>query len=319
MSPMKIWRRPILFGVIVTLGVLGALKLHNANAQTTGAVAASQKPLYARLAWKRMSPSDLEIGGDLFGLLPHEFNNTRYITREQLLAMPKVDFTVANDANFNGSTEVTGVELDHLVQALFPEPNSAILVVARCSDQYEAHFPKDYITAHHPVLVLKINGKDPAEWPKAPGGYFNMGPYVISTPDFKPSFKILSYEDEPQIPWGVIRLDFRTEAKVFLAIQPRMPGAASREVQDGFRIAQQNCFRCHNSELEGGMKASVSWSQLGTLAALSPETFQAYVHDPKSKTPNPAMPGFPIYDEATLHALTKYFQTFADDKKSGQP
>src|SRR5580704_9239646 len=47
MSPMKIWRRPILFGVIVTLGVLGALKLHNANAQTTGAVAASQKPLYA--------------------------------------------------------------------------------------------------------------------------------------------------------------------------------------------------------------------------------------------------------------------------------
>ncbi len=90
MSPMKIWRRPILFGVIVTLGVLGALKLHNANAQTTGAVAASQKPLYARLAWKRMSPSDLEIGGDLFGLLPHEFNNTRYITREQLLAMPKV-------------------------------------------------------------------------------------------------------------------------------------------------------------------------------------------------------------------------------------
>lgn len=315
---MKI-RRPILIGVLLLPGLLSALHSRSANAQNTGAIAAAHKPLSARLAWKRSSPLDLEIGGDLFGLLPHEFHNTRYITREQLLALPQVNFTVTSDANFNGPTEISGLPLDQLIEALFPEPDKSILVVAICSDKYQAHYPKDYIAAHHPVLVLKINGKDPAEWPKAPGGYFNMGPYVISSADFKPSFKILSYEDEPQIPWGVVRLDFRTEAKVLLAIQPRMPGAVSREEQDGFRIAQQNCFRCHNSELEGGMKAFVSWNELATLATLSPGTFQAYIHDPKSKTPNPAMPGFPNYDEATLRALTKYFQTFSDDTKSKKP
>ncbi len=312
------WQRA-LFGFLVTSVLLGALNLHKAHAQTTGGVAAAQKPLYARLAWKRTSPSDLELGGDLLGLLPHEARNTRYITREQLLALPQVNFIVTNDANFKGPTEISGVALDQLLQALFPEKQESLLVVAICSDEYEAHFPKEYIEAHHPALVLKINGKGPAEWPKAPGGYFSMGPYVISSPDFKPSFKILSHEEEPQIPWGVVRLDLRTEAKVLHAIEPRMPGAVSREVQDGFRIAQQNCFRCHSSGLEGGRKAFASWTELATLAQLSPETFQAYIHDPRSKNANSQMPGFPNYDEVTLHALTKYFQTFTDDTKSRKP
>ena len=315
---MKIWQS-ILFGMLLLSGVIGALGLHSAKAQNTGAIAAAQKPLSARLAWRRTSPLDLEIGGDLFGLLPHEARNTRYITREQLLALPQMSFTVTNDANFGGPTEVSGVALDQLLQALFPENQESVLVVAICSDQYEAHYPRGYNAAHHPVLVLKINGKDPAGWPKAPGGYFGMGPYVISSADFKPGFKILSYEDEPQIPWGVVRLDLRTEAKVFHSIQPRMPGAVSREVQDGFRIAQQNCFRCHNSGDEGGTKAQRPWEVLATWATASPEYFAAYIHDPKSKNPKSLMPGFPNYDEATLRALTKYFQTFSDDNKSKKP
>jgi mono/diheme cytochrome c family protein len=262
-----------------------------------------------------MSHSDLAMGGDLSGLLPHEVRNTRFISREQLLALPQVSYTVTNDANFSGPTEITGVALDQLVQTLLPKVHVDVLVVAVCSDDYEAHFSHAYIAAHRPVLVLKINGKDPAEWPKAPGSNADMGPYLISSPDFKPSFKILSHEDEPQIPWGVVRLDFRTEAVVLHAIEPRMPGAAAPGVQDGYRIAAQNCFRCHNRELEGGQKAKVDWTELATLAALSPETFQTYIHDPKSKSPSAQMPGFPNYDAATLSALTKYFQAFADDTK----
>jgi mono/diheme cytochrome c family protein len=274
-----------------------------------------QKPLAAHLARRSTSPSDLEVGGDLYGVKPY---TTRYITREQLLALPQVSYTVTNDANFSGSTEISGVALDELIQVLTAKPQSE-LAVAICIDKYEAHYPQAYIEAHHPVLVLKINGKDPAEWPKTPESHLSMGPYLISSPDFKPSFKILSHEEEPQIPWGVVRLDLRSEAVVFHAIQPRMPGAASREVQDGFRIAQQNCFRCHNSEQEGGMKAQRPWTVLATWAAASPEYFQAYIHNPKSKNPNSQMEGFPNYDEATLRALTKYFQTFSDDAKSGKP
>jgi mono/diheme cytochrome c family protein len=312
---MKLPWRLVLCGVLTLSGLLGVLNLHNVKAQTTGAVAAAQKPLYARLAWKRTSPSDLEIGGDLLGTPAH---GTRYATREQLLALPQVSYTVTNDANFRGPTEISGVALDELLRALNENPQ-AELAVAVCSDKYETHYPRAYIDAHHPVLVLKINGKDPADWPKLHEGGGDMGPYLISSPDFKPSFKILSHEDEPQIPWGVVRIEMQSEAVVFDAIRPRGPAAGSREVQDGYRIAQQNCFRCHNSGEQGGTKAQRPWTVLATWATASPEYFAAYIHDPKSKNPKAEMTGFPNYDAATLAALTKYFQTFSEDAKSGKP
>jgi mono/diheme cytochrome c family protein len=313
---MKIPWRPILCGAVFVAGPLGVLKVHNANAQaqTTGGVAAAQKPLYARLGWKRGAPSDLEIGGDVLGT---PAKSARYATREQLLALPQVSYTVTNDANFSGPTQISGVALDELLKALTENPESE-LAVAVCSDKYETHYPRAYVAAHRPVLVLKINGKDPAEWPKSPEGA-DMGPYLISSPDFKPSFKVLSHEDEPQIPWGVVRLEIQSEAAVFDPIRPRGASADSREVQDGYRIAQQNCFRCHNSGDEGGMKAQRPWTVLSTWATASPEYFAGYIHDPKSKNSKAQMPGFTNYDAATLNALTKYFQTFTDDKKSKTP
>jgi mono/diheme cytochrome c family protein len=307
------------------IGNAQSAKAQSSSAQPNGAKSGlaktdvPQKPLWRRLSPTRTSPYDLELGGDIYNLLPHAARNLGYITRAQLLALPQVSYTVTNDANFTGPTEITGVALDELIGNLTPRPQ-VILVVAICSDNYEAHYPQAYMEAHHPVLVLKINGKDPAEWPKAPGSNANMGPYLISSPDFKPSFKILSYEDEPQIPWGVVRLEARTEAAVFHAIRPRMPGAASREVQDGYRIAKQNCFRCHNSKLEGGRKAQLDWTVLAAFATATPEFFQRYIRDPKSTNPNGSqMPSFPNYDEATLRALTKYFQTFADEANHKKP
>src|SRR6202451_101602 len=113
---MKILRRAFL-SLLFSATLFGALNLHNAKAQTTGAVAAAQKPLYARLAWKRMSPSDLELDGDIPGRTREQA--IRYITRDQLLALPQVSYTVTNDANFSGRpTQISGVALDQLVQAL---------------------------------------------------------------------------------------------------------------------------------------------------------------------------------------------------------
>ena len=308
-------RWPLLF-VVLLPGLVGALNSHRTNAQTTGAVAAAQKPLYARLAWRRASPSDLELDGDIPGATREQ--GKRYITREQLLALPQATYTVTNDANFNGPTEISGVALDELVHALAANSESDI-AVAICSDGYATHYDHSYITAHHPVLVLKIDGKDPADWPKFRENGAYMGPYLISSPDFKPSFKILSHDDEPQIPWGVVQLKIQSEAAVFDAIRPRSPSSNSPEVQDGYRIAQQNCFRCHNSGDAGGTKAQRSWTVLSTWATASPEYFAAYIHDPKSKNPKSQMQAFPNYDAATLNALTKYFQSFSDNARSGKP
>jgi hypothetical protein len=79
--------------------------------------------------------------------------------------LPQVTATVTDDANFKEPTELSGVPLEELRTAL-GIPARSDLIVAICGDQYHAHFPADYIAAHQPILVLKINGKGPDEWPK---------------------------------------------------------------------------------------------------------------------------------------------------------
>ena len=112
-----------------------------------------------------------------------------------------------------------------------------------------------------------------------------------------------------------MRIEFREEKIVFGAIAPRGPHAQDREVQDGFRIAQQNCFRCHNAGREGGQKSGLSWESLSAFAAASPKDFAAYIRAPLAKNPRAQMPGNPQYDDATLAALTAYFRTFSEPAK----
>jgi mono/diheme cytochrome c family protein len=268
----------------------------------------------SRPAWheKRQLPSDLEIGGDLVGLPPR---STRYVTREELLAMPQVNYTVSDDSNFAVPTQIGGVELEALAKQLGAAPE-ADTVIAICDDRYLAPYPPAYLAAHQPVLVLTVNGQPPEGWPKAAEDHTSdMGPYMISNPKFTPRFKVLAHADQVQIPWGVARIEFREEKTVFGAIAPQGPHAKLRAVQDGFQIAGQNCLRCHNAGEEGGRKSGVSWEALAALAASSADGFGAYIRAPSAQNSDAQMPGNPQYDQATLRALTLYFQTFVSPPK----
>lgn len=261
---------------------------------------------------KRQSPADLEISGDLAGL---PSGSVRYITREELLAMPQVSFTASGDTNFTSPAKISGVALEELLKRAGAAPG-ADMILAICDDNYLAPYPAAYLAAHHPVLVLTVNGQPPEGWPKATEDHASdMGPYMISNPEFTPSFKVLAHEDEAQIPWGVVRLEFREEKTVLAPLAPRGPHAKLQPVEDGFQIAQQNCFRCHNAGSEGGKKSGVSWEALAALAANSPQHFAAYIRSPLAETAGAQMPGNPQYDESTLRALTLYFQTFASPTK----
>jgi mono/diheme cytochrome c family protein len=257
---------------------------------------------------KRQSSLDLELGGALAGQPP---GSTRYIAHSELLAMPQVNFTVTDDINFTGPTKVRGVNLTELMRRL-TTPSAADMVIAVCDDGYHANYPHDYLEAHEPALVLQVNGKAQAGWPKDSQEHkFDMGPYMISHEKFTPRYKILTHFDEAQIPWGVVRLEFRDEKTVFGAIAPRGPHAPDRPVQDGYVIAEQNCFRCHNAGREGGQKSGRPWESLGAMAASSPGAFKAYIRSPLEQNAEAKMPGNPQYDDATLAALTAYFATFA--------
>ena len=257
----------------------------------------------------RTSPVDLELGGDLVGL---SAGTKRYVSREDLLALPQVNFTVTDDLNFDSATPVRGVELELLARTFAAEGEKALVVVT-CVDLFRAHYPQAYVQAHRPLLVLEINGQSPDAWPKSKEG-LPMGPYVISHPHFTPSFKTLSQEDEAQIPWGVLRLEFRNEKKFLDSIAPVGPTSGDPVVQAGYRIAQQICLHCHSASKEP-LKGKWTWAAIGMLADSAPSQFVAYVRNPRSKARHAEMPAYPNYDDATLQALTSYFRTFDPTKR----
>ena len=261
---------------------------------------------------ERTSPLDLEISGNLAGLPP---GSKRFVRHEDLLALPQVSFTVTDDANFSGPTEVRGVELDLLAREFASEGERAF-VVAVCRDWYRAYYPRVYREVHRPVLALEINGQLPSDWPKSKEGTTSpTGPYLITHARFTPSFKILAHEDEAQIPWGVVALEFFDEKAALAAIEPQGATADAPDVQAGYRIAQQNCFRCHGPANLGALKGKLTWNGIALFASQAPRNFAAYVRNPKAVVPNAEMPPNPEYDEPTLEALTAYFDTFAPTGK----
>ena len=259
----------------------------------------------------RSSPGDLEIGGELAGL---SAGAVRYVRYEDLLDLPQATYTISDDANFKGQAEISGVALTALAK-LFGQTAHSNLIVAICYDKYRSNYPSEYLAAHHPILVLKINGQLRDKWPRSEYGG-PLGPYLISHPTFKPSFAVLSHKDEAQIPFGVTRIDFRTESVVFGTIRPEGKWAIDSPVWQGYQIARQDCFRCHGLYGEGGERASRSWLVLAAWAATDATRFQQYIHNPQSIQAGAKMPAHTDYDEATLAALTAYFKTFIPVRKT---
>jgi hypothetical protein len=248
----------------------------------------------------RQAPTDLEVGGEISGA-------GQFISYQDLLQLPQVKFTTPKDANFPVPAQVSGVALDQVRHLLGAD---ADMVVAICKDGYRSPYPAAYLAAHHPVLVLTVNGKSQEGWPKAEND-LELGPYVIENPSFTPSFKVLSHSDEAQIPFEVVRLDFRRESEVLGAIAPPGKFAPGSPVMDGYRIAQQNCYRCHNMGAEGGRMASIAWPVIASMAKGSPEFFARYVRNPQALNPHSRMAASPGYDDQTIAALLAYFVTFA--------
>ncbi|MGA9671353.1 MAG: c-type cytochrome [Terracidiphilus sp.] len=260
---------------------------------------------------ERSSPGDLEVVGDISGQSP---DATRYVRYEDLLRLPQETYTVSDDSNLSGKTEISGVPLTVLAR-MFGRGADDQLIVAVAYDKYRGNYPHDYLVTHHPLLVLRVNGQLRDQWPKSIYGG-PLGPYLISHPFFKPAFKVLSHEDEPQIPFGVVRIELRRESEVFGSIRPRGDWPADSAVQKGYVIARQDCFRCHNMGAEGGTVAGRSWMKLAQKANEDGERFRQIIRNPESVTPGATMPAHTDYDDATVDALTAYFKTFAAARRT---
>ncbi|MGB9028725.1 MAG: hypothetical protein WCC27_01290 [Acidobacteriaceae bacterium] len=276
-----------------------------------GAAIPGTGPQRIPLAAQRSSPQDLEISGNVPGI-PQ--GGKRFVGYTDLSRLAQVTFTVKNDENFSAPVTLSGVSLDVIMAALSINGGEQ-LIAASADDGYEAHYTAEYRATHDPILVLRIGGQEPAKWPKGPNGE-NYGPYLISHPSFSPAFHVLAHKDEAQIPYGVIGLRFLDEAAVLKQLHP--PGMASAAVSpamQGYRIALQNCLRCHREGDIGGTKSPFGWPQMALIAQGNPSAFGKYVVRPNSINPEANMPANPDYDAATIAALTAYFRSFAPGEK----
>jgi len=253
----------------------------------------------------RHASDDLEVTG----LSP----SPGYLSRAALLKLPQVPAVIENDPDFAGlKLHVTGVPLEVLETAL-RIPESDDLIDMLCTDKYRSHYPAEYVRQHHPILVLHVEGKAPAAWAAATKNE-DPGPYFVAHANYVPAFKVLTHKDQRQVPTNVFHMNVTTVEATYGPISP--PGPATREVDAGFTIAKQNCLRCHAEGGVGGTKSNFTWQMLAAIATHNPRDFQRYMRNPVEINPHAAMPPNATYDDATLAALTAYFQAVAVPESS---
>lgn len=242
----------------------------------------------------------------------------RSVSYDRLLELPQVTVEVQHDENLSTRRgerfKVTGVYLDVLMRTLGAPPD-ADMVDVLCSDGYRSVYSSEYLAKHHPLLALKVEGLPEDAWAmkmhrRDPGSFF------ITQAGFVPSFKVLSQKERALIPADIVRLNFVSSRTVLGAIAPRGVHASDPQAIEGYRIAQQHCFRCHNEGQYGGTKAGKSWEALGGLAASTPEQFERYIRWPQQVDPNAKMPPNLDFDRATQRAMQVYFAGFASDAVS---
>ena len=142
--------------------VVIALFAYNSNA-------ASLQPSETRQNWQDLEVNTLDPQGN-----PAK---TVYYSYDQLLTLPTVTVKTKRDPNTNTPATYTGIYLSDLFKA-FGADGSLDVIGANRLDRFKLYYDRDYVAKHRPVLLLKFDGKTPADCPNSDhGGWF--GPYCF--------------------------------------------------------------------------------------------------------------------------------------------
>ena len=96
------------------------------------------------------------------------------------------------------------------------------VIGANCSDGRKQYYDRDYVAKHRPILLLKFDGKPPADWPNSEHGSW-LGPYCVVHESFGPRETIYGYVEEPRSAPAVASLAALTSKDTFRkrVIDPR--------------------------------------------------------------------------------------------------
>jgi len=230
---------------------------------------------------------------------------TVYYSYDQLLTLPAVTVKTERDPNTSTPATYTGIYLSDLFEA-FDADASFDVIAAKCSDGRKQYYDRDYVARHRPILLLKFDGKPPADWPNAEHGSW-LGPYCVVHESFSPAETIYGYVEQPRIASAVASLELTSFTQSLGRFTPKESGNAP-EVAKGQKIAVGSCISCHKLGNAGGILGGSSWQVLAERAVNSKDYFRKYVTDPHSMNVMSGMPPHPTFDDNTFNALEAYFK-----------
>jgi mono/diheme cytochrome c family protein len=247
----------------------------------------------------RSSAQDLEVKSE---------DASRFYTFAQLEKLPQTTVKTEDDPNTHRPATYTGVTLDELLSAIGTSLQKSAIAFT-CYDGYVQYYDSDYIREHNPILLLRYDGKPPAQWPKSEHNT-DQAPYSIVHERFVARKIIYGYTEQPRIPYGIVSAQIIPLDQVTKAFNPQK-NADSQEVIKGQQIAMGSCISCHNNGEVGGSLAQRPFPVLAVHAATNGQYFRNYIVDPKRFNPASKMPPHPTFDTQTLDALQAYFKALS--------
>jgi hypothetical protein len=203
--------------------------------------AASLQPSETRQDWQDLQVITLDSQGNR--------TKTVYYSYDQLLALPAVTVKTERDPNTNTPATYTGVYISDLFEA-FGADGSFDVIGANCSDGRKLYYDRDYVARHRPILLLKFDGKPPADWP--PKEDSALGPYCVVHESFSPAETIYAYVEEPRNSYTVVSLELTSFSQSLGRFTPKESGS-DPEVMKGQKIAVGSCISCHYLVNAGGL------------------------------------------------------------------
>jgi mono/diheme cytochrome c family protein len=244
----------------------------------------------------RTREDDLEVrGGRVEG----------FLSWESVAALPGVQTHLAPLDWLDGEHRIEALPLEALVRALGGDPTRQT-VVTDSADGYQSHFSPQVIADAKPIVVLRIGGLPPKEWPRG-GLPFWPGPFFISViPSLAPEAAADRFASHKR-PFAVTRLRLMQWEDYTRGATPTVGGEQMPLVARGRALFEVSCASCHN--VPGGMGGGFAQRNtliLATYAQAMPDYFNGYVRNPKASRADARMPAQPDVTDAELDGLRAY-------------
>ena len=249
------------------------------------------------------SSDDLRVSGLFQGVAN---GGVGFLPRTALLAGPGVVHLHEKPGDSIPAADLTVVRLDVLVQALRLAPGADGIVFI-CADRWESFLPLEFINRVHPYLLLKYDGRKPAQgWPM-------FGPTEAIAPYYCGSSPVLGPAVDTHIEFGefdatqIVELRaVNTRARYAPFYDGPMTGLSIAASQ-GRKLFLRECNNCHQGPSGvGGNTSQRPFSLLEIHAALNTAYFRAFVRNPKKFYPLTVMPTHEYFTEDMMTQLIAF-------------